>query len=306
MLENTFQIEFRNNVELELQQTVNPLEQAVVWEAEGGGAEKVKIKDIFGAQPAREASERHGRTIWDDPTADGVWLVKPIELYKAMLLDEDDQLATAISLGGANSMITAASLTRARIRRILEGFYGSIISGKSGTVTTPFPSGQIIPVTTGGAAGAQPMNVKKLREADLLLEANFANTGKKWMVLTARDLDNLLDEATATSGDYQRAFGVRLGADGRITGMLGWNFLHVELDDPNLATIPALATDAGGYRKTPFWVEGGLVAKYWKRLRSDVGKVPELRFSLGTLGGTTLASTRTQAGRAGIILNAKV
>lgn len=307
-VENSFQTEFRNNVELELQQynAAKTLEQAVVWEAEGGGAEKVKLKDIVGAKRAKEATERHGRTIWDDPALDGVWLVKPDELYEALLIDDADQLATQISLGGAATMTTAATLDRARVQRIMEGFYAPIISGKTGTTTTPFPAGQIIPVTAGGAAGAQPMNTKKLRMANVMLGAGFAAGGKKWMVLTASDNDALLDEVPATSADFQKAFGAQVDENGHLSRMLGWNFLHIELDDPNLGTVPPLATDANGYRKTPYWVEGGLHGKYWRRLRSEVGKVPELRFSQGTLGGTTLATTRTQAARAGIILNLKV
>lgn len=305
-LENSFQIEFRNNVELELQATRNPLEEAVMWEPEGGGAEKVKIKDIFGAQDADEATERHGLTVWADPESDGVWLAKPTELYKAILIDNADQLATAISLSGASTQITAASITRARLRRILEGFYAPVISGKQGTVVTPFPVGQIVPVTAGGAAGAQPMNTKKLRMANVMLGAGFVDASlKKWMVLTAQDNDYLLDEVPATSKDFQSAYGAAVDENGRLTRMLGWNFVHVELDDPKLKTIPALATDANGYRKTPYWVQGGLAGKYWQRLRSEVGKLPERRFSQGTLAGTTLATTRTQPGMSGIILNAK-
>lgn len=304
---NSFQVKFKNNVELQLQQGMrgNPLEEAVVWQ-DDNSAEKIKVKDIFGPKRAKEAIERHGRTVWDDPDADGVWLPKPPELYEAFLIDNEDRLATSISLDGAATMITAATLNRARIQRVLEGFYAPIISGKAGTTVTQFPGSAEIPATTGGASGAQPMNVKKLREAGVYLDENHVDgMAKRWMVLTARDNDNLLDEVPATSKDFQSAFGAQVGENGRLTRMLGFNFLHVELDDANLGPVSDLATDASGNRRTPFWVTGGLVGNYWQRLRSEVGKVAELRFSLGTLGGTTLAATRTQAGRAGVILNKK-
>lgn len=306
-VENSFQVKFHNNVELALQQGMmgNPLEQAVIW-TDDAGAEKVKVKDIFGAKRAKSATERNGRTIWDDPTNDGVWIPKPVELYEAFLIDNQDKLATSINLEGAATQVTAATLNRARIQRVLEGFYGPIISGKAGTTSTAFPGAAEIPVTTGGASGNQPMNTKKLREAKLYLREGYNDpNAPAYMVLTAEDNDALLDEVPATSTDFQRAFGAEVDANGNLVKMLGFQFIHIELDDPNLDTVPALATNGSGFRRNPFWVRGGLVANYWQRLRSEVGKIPELRFNLGTFGGTTLASTRTQAGRCGIVLNVK-
>lgn len=305
-VENAFQVTFQNNVEMVLQQGMNPmLEEAVVW-TDDASAEKIKVKDIFASKRAKEATERNGRTVWDDPTSDGVWLPKPNELYEAILIENADKVATSISLDGAATTVTAQTLARARMQRVLEGFYGPIISGKTGTTTTVFPSAAEIPVTTGGASGNQPLNTKKLREAKKYLDEGFVDkTQKRYIVVTAEDCDALLDEVPATSTDFQRAFGAELDDMGNIKRMLGFHFIHIELDDPNLDTIPGLATSSGGFRRNPFWVKGGLVANYWQRLRSEVGKIAELRFNQGTFGGTTLASTRTQAGRCGIILNVK-
>jgi hypothetical protein len=306
-VDNSFQVKFQNNVELLLQQGMagNPLEEAVVW-SDDASAEKIKIRDIFPAKPATEGGTRNGRTVWDDPDSDGVWLPKTKELYKAFLIDNADKLQTAISLEGAASTMTATTLTRARIQRVLEGFYGPIISGKQGTTVTTFPGSAEIPVTTGGASGDQPLNTKKLREAKLYLDAGFNPKGlKRYLVTTAEDVDSLLDEMQAVSADLKQSFGAKYDGDGNLMGMMGFNFIHVELDDPMLDTIPGLSTTSGGHRRNPFWVKGGLVANYWQRLRSEVGKIPEIEFNLGTFGGTTLAATRTQAARCGIILNKK-
>lgn len=303
----SFQVKFQNNVEMVLQQQGNPIEAAgAVMIQDDVGAEKVKIKDLVGNTAAKEAEGRHGKTEWGNRTYDGVWIAKPNELYDADIVDKADELATAISLSGTATMAAAGTLNRARTQRFLEGFYGDVISGKTGTVTTAFPGGNIIPVTTGGAAGAKPMNTKKLREAKLMLgEAHVDKSLKRFMVLTEEDNDALLDEVPATSTDFQKAFGAAVDDQGNLIRMLGFTFIHVELDNPLLNTIPDLATDGSGYRKTPFWAMGGLAANYWQRLRSEVGKIPELRFSTGYLAGTTLAATRTQAGMSGIILNNK-
>lgn len=304
---NADQVSFRNNVETQLQQGMkaNPLFDAVVWGDEAG-TEKIKVSDIFEAQDAHDATDRNGNTIWDDPNSDGIWLVKEDEIYKAFLIENADQLKTKISLSGGATMMTKTALMRGRIRRVLEGFYGPVISGKKGTTSTPFPASAEIPATTGGASGAQPMNTKKLREAGVYLDEEFAEGEvDRYMVLTSRDNDYLLDEVPATSKDFQSAFGAVVNERGKLVRMLGFNFIHIELDDPRLKTIPDLATNGDTHRRNPFWVKGGLVGNYWQRLRSHVGNVPEKRFNLGTLGGTTLAATRTQAGRCGVVLNKK-
>jgi hypothetical protein len=301
---NSFQVKFNNNVSLQLQQHSNPLWDAVDHQSDTG-AEKVKVKDLVGNAEPQEATERHGQTRWNNTEYDGVWIPKPNELYDARLVDDADQLATTISLSGTATMSAASTITRARIRRILEGFYGPIISGKSGTTTTPFPGANEIPATTGGASGAQKMNTKKLREANkMLTEAYVPDEAKRFMVLTADDNDALLSEVPATSSDFKGAFGGEF-RDGKIIRMLGWNFIHLELDNPLLTTIPDLATNGSSYRKTPFWVKPGLRVNTWKLLRSEVGKIAERGFALGTLAGTTLAGSRTEPGMSGVILNEK-
>lgn len=301
---NSFQVKFQNNVELALQAQGCPLLDAVDVQ-DDASAEKVKVKDIVGNDEAQEGGERHGKTVWANTAYDGVWIPKANELYHAPLVDNADQLATAISLNGTGTMNSVGVLNRARMRRILEGFYGPIISGKSGTVVTPFPGGNVIPVTEGGASGAQKMNTKKLRGANkMLTEAYVPDEMPRYMALTADDNDALLGEVPATSSDFKGAFGGEF-RDGKIIRLLGWNFIHVELDNPLLQTIPDLATDGSGYRKTPFWVKGGIRANFWQRLRTEVGKIPEMQFSMGHFAGTTLAATRTQPGMSGQILNLK-
>lgn len=303
----SFQVKFQNNVEMALQQQNCPLEMAgALIVGSETGAEKVKVKDIVGNTAAKEATERHGKTEWGNRTYDGIWIPKPFELYDADLVDTADQLATAINLGGTATTAAAGAIKRARTQRTLEGFYGDQITGKQGTTVTAFPGANIITVTTGGASGAQPMNTKKLREAKMMLGEAFVDKSlKRFMVLTEEDNDALLDEVPATSADFQRAFGAQVDDNGNLIRMLGWNFIHEELDNPLLNTIPDLATDSNGYRKTPFWAYGGLIANDWQKLRSKVGEIPERMFSLGYLAGTTRGATRGQNGMCGIILNNK-
>ncbi|HQS69739.1 MAG: hypothetical protein B7Y36_08245 [Novosphingobium sp. 28-62-57] len=302
------QVKYSNNVKLRVQQTKPKLVDAISWQSDSG-AEKVKVQDLVGNTEPQEATERHGDTKYNNPTYDGVWIPKTNELYYADLIDNADRLATAIDLQGSSVRSGAGTINRAKTRRILEGFYGPIISGKEGTTVTAFPSGQIIPATTGGASGALKMNTMKLRAANKLLTQGYADEEEmngivRYMVLTADDNDALLSEVPATSSDFKGAFGGEF-VNGKIMRMLGWQFIHLELDNPMLTTIPDLATDGSGFRKTPFWIKEGVRGNWWQESRTMVDPLPQKLGSVQVFAGTTLAASRLEPEMSGIILNAK-
>ncbi len=302
------QVKYSNNVKLRVQQTKSKLVDAIEWQSDAS-AEKVKVQDLVGNTEPQEDDERHGDTKYNNPTYDGVWIPKTNELYYADLIDNADRLQTAIDLQGSSVRSGAGTVNRAKTRRILEGFYGPIISGKDGLTVTAFPAGQIIPVTTGGASGAQKMNTFKLRAANKILTQGYADEDEmdgivRYMVLTADDNDALLSEVPATSSDFKGAFGGEF-VNGKIKRMLGWEFIHLELDNPMLTTIPDLATDGSGYRKNPFWVKGGLRGNWWQESRTMVDRLPHKKGSVQVFAGTTLAASRIEPEMSGIILNAK-
>jgi hypothetical protein len=301
----TANYEFSNNLELVLNQTKSLLMDTVETQP-CTSAEKETVKDLIGNTQPEEADERNGDLKETDPGHDRVWIVKPNELYFNKFVDGADQLATAISLDGAYTLAAMATVNRAKDDQILAGIYGSIISGKDGTTTTPFPSGNIVPVTTGGASGAQRMNTAKLRAANKMLDQNFVEaTDQKYMILDAEQNDDLLSEIPATSSDFTGAFG-GVFDNGKIVKMLGWNFIHMELRNPMLrAMTKGLTIDGSGYTKTPFWVKSGVRAGIWQALRTAIKDQPSKVNSRSVFAGTTIAATRTQAGKVGIILNSE-
>ncbi|TCP35910.1 phage capsid protein [Sphingomonas sp. BK235] len=304
----TANYEFTNNVELQLQQTKSQLIDAVETQ-DCAGAEKVTVADLIGSTTPQEADERHGDLKETDPGHDRVWLVKTNELYFHKFVDGADQLATRISLDGGYTMAATATINLAWDDRILEGVYGPILSGKEGTTVTPFPPAQIIPAATGGAGGgATRMNVAKLRAANKMLDKAFVGAeaqATKYMVLTAEQNDDLLSEVPATSSDFKGAFGGEF-QDGRIIRMLGWTFLHLELRNPALNAFKSkLTVDADGNTRTPFWVKSGVRLGIWNRLRTEIKDQPSKVNTRSVFAGTTVAATRTQAGKVGIILNSE-
>jgi hypothetical protein len=278
---------FQNNIEMVLQQNKSQLIDTV--ETQDATDEKEAIKDLVGNVMPQEANERHGDTKYVNTPHDRVWLAKPNELYYADLVDNADKLGTGINLEGEYTMAAMATLNRSWDDQILTGAYGSIVSGKEGTVTTPFPSGQIIPVTVGGASGAQRMNVAKLRAAGKLLDQGFNMPGEqRFMVIDAEQNDDLLSEIPATSSDFTGAFG-GVFENGRIKQLLGWNFVHLELRNPMLrAMAQGLTVDGNGYTKNPFWVKSGIRLGIWQKVRTSIDRLPTKLFSTQVFAGTTV------------------
>jgi len=302
----TANYEFKNNLELQLQQKTS-----VLWdtceEQDCNGAEKETVKDLIGSARPQEADERYGDLKQTSPGHDRVWIVKPNELYFNEFLDGSDRLATKISLEGGYTMAAMATMHRAWDSRILEGMYGPMLMGKEGATSVPFPNGNVVPVTTGGAAGAQRMNVAKGRAAKVMLGQAFNDpSDKRYMALSEVQADDLLSEVQATHADYAKAFGVRVDGEGNLVGILGFNIVRIELRNPDLLAYQnGLTVSGSGYTRNPFWVRSGVRKGVWRKLRTAIKDQPGKVDTTNVFAGTTVAATRTQAGKVGIIENSE-
>ncbi|WEK43641.1 MAG: phage capsid protein [Candidatus Sphingomonas colombiensis] len=302
----TANYEFKNNVELQLQQKTS-----LLWdtceEQNCTGSEKETVKDLIGEADPQEADERLGDLKETDPGHDRVWIVKPNERYFNKFVDGADQLATKISLDGGYTMAAVATINRAHDSAILEGIYGSMLMGKEGASIVPFPGGNVVPVTTGGATGAQRMNVAKVRAAKLMLDQNFNEpSDRRFIALNAIQRDDLLSEVQATHADYARTFGVRLDGEGNMIGLLGFNIVPIELRNPKLGAFKkGLTVTGGGYTRNPFWTYSGVRKGVWTKLRTFIKDQPTKVDVRSVFAGTTMAATRTQAGKVGIIENSE-
>lgn len=302
----TANYEFKNNLELKLQQKTS-----VLWdtteEQDCAGSEKETVKDLLGEAKPQEADERYGDLKRTPVDHDRVWIVKPNELYFNEYVDGADELATKIGLEGGYTMAAMATIHRAWDSQILAGMYGSMLMGKDGTITQPLAGGATVPVTVGGASGPQRMNVAKVRAAKVMLGQAFNDpSDKRYMALSEVQRDDLLNEVQATSGDYSKAFGIRLDADGNLIGILGFNLVNIELRNPSLGAFQrGLTVTSQGYTRNPFWVKSGVRKGVWQKIRTAIKDQPSKVNTRSVFAGTTVAATRTQAGKVGIIENSE-
>jgi len=302
----TAQSKFQNNLEVMLQQRTAKIYPHASGPVDAKGAEKVDLKDFVGAVKTQKGSDRHGDTKYTNTPHERVWVTKPVESYVADLLDRNDKLATNINIGSGYMMAQRDAINRHWDDQCLFGLYGNMITGKDGTTLTPLAGGMTVPVAQGGAAGPQRMNLDKLRTARKILAQNFNDMdAERFIVLTAEQQDDLLKDVQLTSEDF-KSLGAQINAQtGNFTRILGWTIIEMELSNPMLDAAP-LTLDGNGYRRNPFWVKDGLAAVEWEKLFAIGGdRLPTKRYSEQYFASTTVAATRTQSGKVGIILNSE-
>jgi len=280
--------------------------QAILWpllEERGGPGDELKqLDDIIGAVKSMKGSNdgRHGDTQYANTGHERLYVAKPDFDYYAELVDKNDQVQAKIQLDSGYMRAGTATINRAKDDAVIAGFFGTMLTGKSGTVQTPFPGANVVPVDTGAAA-ATGLNLAKVKAAAKMLGQAFNDPAEEaYMVVTADDKMSLLDELMVTSADFG-ASGVEL-REGQLRRLFGFTFPEMETENPlfwNLALVDA----GGGNRKTPFWKKSGMVRATWWDLFTSIDVLPQKHHSKQIYASFSGAATRTDSGKVGYILN---
>lgn len=301
----TFVTLFENNMRLALQQSQARL-YGLAMPKSGVGSEKKQIDDIIGHVKSMKGSAdgRHGDTQYANTAHSRLWVAKPDFDYYAELVDNNDQVQAAIDLQSGYMQTAMATIQRAKDDAFIAGFFGNMIAGKDGTTLTPFPSGNVIGSDVGGvAATATGMNIAKLRAARKLLQQQYNDANEEaYMVVTADDLDQLLNEMPVVSKD----FGAEGGElrDGKLRRLMGFTFVELETENP-LFWNASLIDAGSGNRKTPFWKKSGMIRVPWWEQKTTIDRLPQKHGSIQVYASTCIACSRTDSGKVGYVLNKK-
>ena len=267
--------EFKTIVSLLLQQQGSRLRPAVNVQAFVGKA--VSVVEQFGPVTAVRNSGRHSDTPLISTPQDRRWCF-PNDYDWADLIDRHDKLRMLIDPTSAYCVNGSGSLGRAMDDEIIAGFFNSNKTGSSGN--------------TG-------LNIAKLRMAKrLLLSAEVdVDNDPLYMAITAKQHDDLLNEAQAISLDYNST---PVLVNGRINAFMGFNFINSERipggGSFNTALNPALTVPAG-QNFVPFWAKSGVCLGIWNDLEVGCDIRPDKRraqqvFLSGTYGATRLEEKR--------------
>ena len=290
--------QYSTNVQMLLQQQGSRLRNAVQNMKFQGKA--ASMAEQFGqVSPVRNQS-RHSDTPLISTPQDKRWIY-PNDYDWADLIDSQDKLRMLIDPTSSYAMAGAWAMGRAIDDEIISGIFNSNNTGENGTSATgllsAYNSGSQAVASTVGASSATGLNIAKLRKAkQILLAAEVdIDNDQLFMAITAKQHDDLLNEAQAISLDYNSK---PVLVDGRITSFMGFNFIHSERipggGSFNTAINPSVTGyTAGSQWMVPFWAKSGMALGVWNDVQTSIDRRPDKRNSYqvyvtGTFGGARM------------------
>ena len=304
--------QYATNVQMLLQQQGSRLRSAVVNMKFQGKA--ASMAEQFGnVSPVRNQS-RHSDTPLISTPQDKRWIY-PNDYDWADLIDSQDKLRMLIDPTSQYAMAGAWAMGRAIDDEIISGILTSNNTGENGTSATgtlyAFNSNSQSVAATTGASAATGLNISKLRLAKRkLLEAEVdVDNDQLFCVITARQHDDLLNEAQAISLDYNTK---PVLVDGKISSFMGFNFIHSERipggANFNAAINPTIATGStdgtyttGSRYMVPFFAKSGVALGVWNDITTSIDRRADKRNSYQVYVTGTFGGARMEEKKVGLI-----
>lgn len=244
----------------------------------GNGA---AVVDQYGEINAYQPVGRNAPLVGQDVSSDRRW-VYPNDREIVRWVNNFDQLRMLIDPKSEFMRGVAAGMARAEDDLIIDAFFDDAQTGVSGDTTTSH-SNQVT-VSIGGTTSG--LNVQKLLRAKRLLAAAHVDPSEPiYCAVSARQVEDLLNEAQVVSSDFNS---VKPLVDGQVTRFLGITFIPTE----------RLNTDGSGYRRVPVWVKSGMHLGVWGDTmntidqRKDLSSHPWQIYSRFTKGATRVEENR--------------
>jgi hypothetical protein len=272
--------QYTTNVQLLLQQKGSKLRNTVSVGSYTGKA--AKAVEQVGPVTAQKRTTRHGDTPLISTPSDARW-VFPNDYEWADLIDDQDKLRMLIDPQSAYAQNGAYALGRAMDDEIIAGIYGVNKVGENGSDNKNFDTSNQRVLVNHGATGNVGLTVAKLREAKRILMANEVDIDNEqlFVTITARQHDDLLNEAQAISLDYNTR---PVLVDGKITAFMGFNFVHCE-------RIP---TTADPYRRVVAYAKSGIHLGMWNDINTQISQRADKSYATQIYVKGTFGATRTE------------
>lgn len=167
---------------------------------------------------------------------------------------------------------------------IIAAATGTSKTGNNGAVDTDLPTSQVVSVDTGGTGSG--MNLDKILNAKQLMEENEVfgqdiDGDEAYLVLNAKALRALYDEAKITSSDY--AGELQALYNGEIDQFLGFNFIRTE----RLAV-------ASNIRTCFAFVKSGIALDIWQNPKFKLSERNDFNDAAQLRGTAAAGATRLE------------
>ena len=208
--------QYKSNVFHLAQQKGSRLRNAVKTENVTG---KAHFFERIGSTAAEKRTSRHS----DTPRMDTPHSRRKVTMDDydwADLIDNEDKVRMLISPSSEYAMAGAWAMGRAMDDAVIAAASGTAYSGAAGGTSVALASGQKI---VHGSAG---LTLAKLLSAKEILDSSDVDPDEpRYMIVTAKQLQNVLGVEQITSADYSS---VKALVQGEIDTFLGFNFIRTE------------------------------------------------------------------------------
>lgn len=264
--------QYKSNVFHLAQQKGSRLRDAVRSETVTG---KSHFFERIGSVAAEKRTSRHS----DTPRMDTPHSRRKVTMDDydwADLIDQEDKVRMLISPQSEYAMAGAWAMGRAMDDSIIAAATGTSYGGVSGGTAVALPSTQKI---VHGSAG---LTLAKLIEAKEILDANDVDPDEaRYMIVTSKQMSNLLNLEKVTSSDYAS---IKALVQGQIDTYLGFKFLRTE----------RLGTDSNSDRQVLAFCQSGIGLAVGSDVSTRISERADKNYATQVFLSMTIGATRVE------------
>lgn len=264
--------QYKSNVFHLAQQKGSRLRDAVRSETVTG---KSHFFERIGSVAAEKRTSRHS----DTPRMDTPHSRRKVTMDDydwADLIDQEDKVRMLISPQSEYAMAGAWAMGRAMDDSIIAAATGTSYGGVSGGTSVALPSTQKI---VHGSAG---LTLAKLIEAKEILDANDVDPDEaRYMIVTSKQMSNLLNLEKVTSSDYAS---IKALVQGQIDTYLGFKFLRTE----------RLGLDSNSDRQVLAFCQSGIGLAVGSDVSTRISERADKNYATQVFLSMTIGATRVE------------
>lgn len=256
--------QYADTVMLLLQQQGSRLRRCVTEKTDyrGEQASPVDQEGSIEMQSVDTRFEPMGRV---DSDLDRRW-VFPNSFDLPQLCDHFDELKTLHDPKSKKVQNAVFAAGRRIDRTLISRMLGTNYTGKNGSTSTSFLSGNVVDVAEGASVNTGMTVAKLIKAKELLLGHNVdVDADQLFCGITAKENTSLLKEAQVISLDYNER---PVLVDGKVKSFMGFEFIHSELFGETLSS---------GDHQCLAWAKSGVHLALWEDVRTDISKRNDLR-----------------------------
>lgn len=254
--------------------------------------------DRIGAVTAQKRTGRHSDTPQID-TPNSRRMVTLVDYAHADLIDSNDKLRLLIDPSSEYIKAFAMAFGRAMDDEIIAAAVGTAYTGQNGATAVTFPDSQAV-VSVSAGAGVN-LTVDALRAAKKKFDAAEVDPSeKRYIVVTASQISNLLSQTQVTSHDYAS---IRALERGEISSFMGFEFIHSErlttvssstLFNTTSGAVGSGSGDANGYRRVICFAETGLLLSIGQDFKGRISERADKNYSMQAYAEMSVGAVRME------------